>query len=190
MGVRGAPRGAVVEAVSNGERIVLRRSEAGIGIRMPEGEGFGLKAVPLECQVPAGFGWIGNPQLVLRVPSVSMVDLSAVAPPFRHHAAVPGGTNVNVVEVLEPGLARIRSWERGVEGETLCCGTGCAVAGAWLARTEGISAWQFQTAGKDPVSVSVTLEATGAWRDLWLTGLVRNLGVVRLDPRFLECGVP
>jgi len=140
-----------VEALSNGKNILLSRSEDGVGIRMPEGIGFGLSAAPMPLHMPAGFGWIGNPQLVLRVPSVAEVDLPVLAPPLRHHAAIPGGTNVNVVEVVVPGEARIRSWERGVEGETLCCGTGCAVAAAWLASTEGVHVWRFHTAGGETV---------------------------------------
>lgn len=164
---------------------MLRRDSEGVGIRMPEGEAFGLHAVPMATPFPAGFGWIGNPQLVLRVPSVAEVDLPVFAPPLRHHAAVPGGTNVNVVEVLAPGEARIRSWERGVEGETLCCGTGCAVAAAWLAHTDGVGSWRLHPAGGDIVSVNLALDAMGAWHDLWLSGPVRRLGTVHPEPSLL-----
>ncbi|MDP1830870.1 MAG: hypothetical protein Q8K67_02340 [Geothrix sp.] len=185
MAIPGAPGDGQVEAVSSGERILLRRGGEGIGIRMPQGEGFGLRAVPVPTAWPAGFGWIGNPQLVLRVPSVAAVDLPVLAPPLRRHAAFPGGTNVNVVEVLAPGEARIRSWERGVEGETLCCGTGSAVAAAWLAHTEGVRTWRLHTAGGETVSVGLDLDADGTWRDLWLSGPVRRLGVVHPDPSLL-----
>jgi len=149
---------------------------------MPEGEGFGLRPVPMPMDHPAGFGWVGNPQLVLRVPSVAKVDLPAFAPPLRYHPAIPGGTNVNVVEVIAPGEARIRSWERGVEGETLCCGTGSAVAAAWLAHAEGPTDWRFHTAGGEDIFVTLVPEAGGAWRDLWLSGPVRLLGRVVPDP--------
>jgi diaminopimelate epimerase len=152
---------------------------------MPEGNGFGLRPVPMPTTWPAGFGWIGNPQLVMRVPSVAAVDLPVLALPLRHHAAVPGGTNVNVVEVLAPGEARIRSWERGVEGETLCCGTGSAVSAAWLARTDGVLAWALHTAGGETVRVSLGLDAEGAWHDLWLSGSVRRLGTAHPDPSLL-----
>jgi len=185
LSIAGAPDGALVEAISSGERILLRRDGAEVGIRMPEGEGFGLRPVPIPTALPAGFGWIGNPQLVLRVPSVAEVDLPAFAPPLRYHAALPSGTNVNVVEVTGPGEARIRSWERGVEGETLCCGTGSAVAAAWLAQTEGLHSWRMLTAGNETVRVDLRLNPDGAWRDLWLSGPVRRLGVVHPDPSLL-----
>ncbi|HJV47977.1 MAG TPA: hypothetical protein VJ549_01760 [Geothrix sp.] len=183
--VPGAPSEPQVEVISSGEWILLRRDGDDIGIRMPEGEGFGLRTVPMPTSEPAGFGWIGNPQLVLRVPSVAAVDLPTFAPPLRHHAALPGGTNVNVIEVLAPGEAKIRSWERGVEGETLCCGTGSAVAAAWLAHTEGPSRWRLHTAGGETVKVDLKLDADGGWRDLWLSGPVRHLGIVHPDPSLL-----
>ncbi|HJU83315.1 MAG TPA: hypothetical protein VJ600_03820 [Holophagaceae bacterium] len=176
----GAPAGGVIEAVSSGERVRLRRDADGVGLRMPEGGECGLRPLPVAIPFPGGFGWVGNPQLVLRVAKVAEVDLAALAPPLRHHPAFAGGTNVNVVEVLGPGEARIRSWERGVEGETLCCGTGCAVAAAWLARTEGGTRWRFRNESPDPVVV--TLEPAGeGWRDLWLAGPLRRLGVVEPD---------
>lgn len=180
-----APLGDLIEAVSNGERILLRRDAAGIGIRLPEGEGCGLRAVPIAVPGPAGFGWVGNPQLVLEVPSVEAVDLPALAPPLRWHAAIPGGTNVNVVEVLALGQARIRSWERGVEGETLCCGTGCAVAAAWLAQRTGQRQWRLQPAGGEAVMITLELDGQGCWHDLWLSGPVLRIGSARPDEALL-----
>lgn len=185
LAIPGAPQDACVEVRSSSERILLRRRGGEVGIRMPEGDGFGLRTLPMPMDLPAGFGWIGNPQLVVRVPSVASVDLKTFAPPLRHHVAIPGGTNVNVVEVIAPGEARIRSWERGVEGETLCCGTGSAVAAAWLARTEGISSWRLHTASGEVVKVELDLTAEGSWRDLWLSGPVQRLGVAHPDPSLL-----
>lgn len=186
----GSPIGPEVEAVSSGEHILLRRSGSDVAIRLPEGPGFGLRDVPMPTPWPAGFGWVGNPQLVMRVPAVGAIDLPALAPPLRHHPALPGGTNVNVVEVLGPGEACIRSWERGVEGETLCCGTGCAVAAAWLASQGGPLAWRLHTAGGDTVQVTLGRQGPSGWQDLWLSGEVRRLGAISVEPPGQPCPGP
>jgi diaminopimelate epimerase len=161
---------------SCGQDVALRREASGIALRMPEGGGCGFRPSPLVLEEPHVCAWIGNPQLILEVPSVAAVDLGVLAPPLRHHAAFEQGTNVCIVELLGPGVARIRSWERGVEGETLACGTGTAVAGAWLASRTGILRWHFQPAGKDPLEVQVELRPDGTWCNLWLSGPVRVLG--------------
>jgi len=67
-----------------------------------------------------------------------------------------------------------------VEGETLCCGQGCAVAGAWLAQRTGLPDWEVVPAGGDPVRVHAELGGDGHWKSLWLGGPVRILG--RLQP--------
>lgn len=182
MAIAGGPSAEVIEAISNGEHILLRRDGGDAGIRMPEGKGFGLRPLPFAVDGPAAYGWIGNPQLVFRVASVEEVDLKAFALPLRSHPALAGGTNVNIIEVCAPGEARIRSWERGVEGETLCCGTGCAVAAAWLAQTEKRHTWRLRPKGGGIVTLSLELDSDGSWRELWLSGPVRRLGSVRPDP--------
>ncbi len=185
LGLQGAPRSEFVDATSSGESIRLRRFTGGpnlyTGIRMPEGPESGLKVPPIKFLEPAAFGFVGNPQLVLEVEDVDAVDLTSFAPPLRHHPVFPEGTNVNILQPTGKGTARIRSWERGVEGETLCCGTGCAVAVAWLAQRTGLSCWRLQPKGEDTVDVSVEIKADGSWRELWLSGRVRIIATVAPD---------
>ena len=73
----------------------------------------------------------GVPHAVLFVPDVKGVCLTALAPPLRYHALFPRGTNVSVANRGEGSVVAARTYERGVEGETLACGTG-AVAIATL----------------------------------------------------------
>ncbi|MCK5147686.1 diaminopimelate epimerase [bacterium] len=73
----------------------------------------------------------GVPHYVIFVPDVNDIDVSRIAPYYRHHKSFPQGVNVNFVSKVDKGL-EIRTFERGVEAETLACGTGC-VAAALLA---------------------------------------------------------
>jgi len=120
--------------------------------------------------------------LVIEVPDVGQVNLAEFAPPLRHHPNLPEGANISIIQVTAPGRARIRSWERGVEGETLCCGQGCAVAGAWLAQRSARRAWEFQPAGDDPLQVSLEGLVEGRWSGLWLAGPVQRIGTFQPDP--------
>lgn len=182
LAVLGAPEDSDLEVQSNGTPVRLRRDAAGAALRLPEGDGFGLRPVDLALPGDWAYGWIGNPQLVIEVADVTAVDLPTFAPPLRHHPALAGGANVNILDFQSPGHARIRSWERGVEGETLCCGTGCAVAAAWLARRTGQRRWALLPAGGDPVTVEVGGFEGPDWRDLWLSGPLRRIGAVTPDP--------
>lgn len=75
----------------------------------------------------------GVPHAVIWVEDAQAADLAGTGPRVRFHEFFkPAGTNVNFVQVLEPGWLRVRTYERGVEGETLACGTG-AVASASFA---------------------------------------------------------
>lgn len=182
----GAPTEETLDVVSSGERVSLRRDDAGIGLRMPEGEDTGMQPLPMPVWGalggrPTAFGFVGNPQLVVEKEGVSEMDLAAFAAPLRHHRSFQGGTNVNVVEIMGEGEARIRSWERGVEGETLCCGTGCALAGIWLAQRMGQPRWSFLTASGEKVIVEGTHLAGGKWRDLWVSGPVRRIAEATPD---------
>jgi diaminopimelate epimerase len=78
----------------------------------------------------------GVPHYVLFVEDADRAPLDVWGPALRRDRRFgPDGTNVDVVSIDERGAAHVRTWERGVEGETLACGTGAvATAFAMLLR--------------------------------------------------------
>jgi diaminopimelate epimerase len=69
----------------------------------------------------------GVPHAVLFTDDIEAFDLNTLGPKVRHHLLfAPKGVNFNVAQVKEDGTLWNRTFERGVEGETLACGTGCA----------------------------------------------------------------
>jgi diaminopimelate epimerase len=73
--------------------------------------------------------WTGTEHLVAPVADVDAVPLETWGPVLRHDDALqPEGANLNVVAPREGGGIRVRTFEKGVEGETLACGTGVLAA--------------------------------------------------------------
>ena len=71
-----------------------------------------------------GFVVVGVPHLVVQCADVAAVDVIARGRPMRRHASLREGANVNFVSPGANGRWRMRTYERGVEGETLACGSG------------------------------------------------------------------
>lgn len=84
-------------------------------------------------RIRCGDGWwflnTGVPHYVEFVDAVANADVAGRGKTIRHDTArFPQGTNVNFVEIEGEGRIRIRTYERGVEAETMACGTGAAAA--------------------------------------------------------------
>jgi diaminopimelate epimerase len=137
----------------------------------------------LPCEVPAierqageralFFGLVGVPHLVVLVDDVTDVDVDGRGRELRNHPALgEAGANANFVSApTAPGAPwLIRTFERGVEGETLACGTGTIAAAIGLAaRGHGTLPMTFRSWGGYPLLVSGRLAAESA-DDVWLRG--------------------
>jgi len=80
-----------------------------------------------------GFINTGVPHLVLNTtPDLEQIDVVGLGRELRYHQRFqPAGTNVNFVKIKNDNQLQIRTYERGVEDETLSCGTGiiaCTIA--------------------------------------------------------------
>jgi len=88
----------------------------------------------------------GVPHAVVPVSNLNTVDVTGQGRAIRYHEAfLPAGSNANFMSRSGKGIA-IRTYERGVEDETLACGTGASASALVAART-----WQL----KSPVEVEV-----------------------------------
>jgi diaminopimelate epimerase len=82
----------------------------------------------------------GTEHAVIFVPSCPEAQVEVNGPAVRKDEALaPAGANVNFVEISGPSSVRVRTFEKGVEAETLACGTG-AVASAFVAWRENLVA--------------------------------------------------
>ena len=71
----------------------------------------------------------GVPHAVAFVDALTAFDVFTLGRAIRRHPDfAPAGTNANFAQILAPGHIAIRTYERGVEDETLACGTGMAAS--------------------------------------------------------------
>lgn len=99
-------------------------------------------ALPLKAQHQGYYVHTGSPHHVFFVDDVDAVDLSAEGPALRYGAyAAAGGANINWLSPTGPdGMWHIRTYERGVEAETLSCGTGAVAAALALHQCQNLPA--------------------------------------------------
>ena len=113
----------------------------------------------------------GVPHAVLFVSDSDKAMVQSLGPEIRFHQQfAPKGTNVNFVQLLGPSSIRVRTYERGVEGETLACGTGVTAAALISARINRFpSPVAVQVRGGDTLEVGFE-ETDGQFRNVRLTG--------------------
>ena len=71
----------------------------------------------------------GVPHAIIFVEGIENIDVSNLGRQIRYYESfAPSGTNVDFVEVINDKTIKVRTYERGVEDETLACGTGAAAA--------------------------------------------------------------
>ena len=118
------------------------------------------------------------PHAVLFVPDADNVFVSGLGQALRYHKVFgPKGTNVNFVQKIGPNKLRVRTYERGVEGETLACGTG-VTASAIAAALRGLVKMPVRciVAGGDTLEVNFKMHSENQRRpatDISLKGPVR-----------------
>ena len=131
----------------------------------------GLRLGPGERR--AVLGQVGVPHLVVLLDDVDQLDLMGRGRALRFDPVLaPEGANVNFIS---PGANerewRMRTYERGVEAETLACGTGSVAAGCALQEWGlGRLPINIQTRSGRLLEIKATKARGGAYEDVWLAG--------------------
>ena len=139
-----------------------------------------LKMIDVKGITPVKGGYFlntGTRHFVKLVDSVETLDMEADAKPLRWAPAFqPEGANVNLVEARPDGL-HVRTFEKGVEGETLACGTGLTASAlaayhAGIAGTEqaGRVSYRLQCRRGDWLQVDFQAHPDSRFTDVYLTG--------------------
>ena len=166
------------------EGMILATDSGPVSSRCLEGEG---ELAEIEVAVPEGFTvpdiplghgeqsmWltvVGVPHLVVVVDDLREVQLAVRGRELRSHPAIgPAGANVNFIANGDAEWA-MRTYERGVEAETLACGTGAVASATGLAR-EGLVTLpcSFRTATGFELKVEAKMTDRGEFESAKLIG--------------------
>ncbi len=155
----------VIGAQLTGGLVTLQMSE-------PNDLRLGLK-VPLESKeaIHASYVDSGVPHVVVPVAKIDEVDVRSLGGVIRRHPMfAPRGANANFSEERGERRIAIRTYERGVEGETLACGTGVVASAIIFAANKNVSGpIEIQVRGGDTLQVDFSREGD-QFRNVTLTG--------------------
>lgn len=118
-------------------------------------------------EIRLGYAVAGVPHVVVEIDDIESADVTGRGPELRNHPALADGANVNFVAKRSDGSFAYRTYERGVEAETLACGTG-AVASAIMLSSWGESAHETTLWTRSGLPLVVTLIRKGS---AWLPSL-------------------
>lgn len=146
-----------------------------IGFSDPKAMAFDAKIKVGKDTINVDFVNTGVPHAVIFVKDIEKVDVKGIGAAVRYHKHfAPAGTNVNFVQVRKPHDILIRTYERGVEDETLSCGTGtCAASIVTALRQQGARAlYRMSVTARsgEVLKVDFTKDETGAPVDVWMQG--------------------
>lgn len=131
-----------------------------------------------------GFVNTGVPHVVMRTGDLRDVDVQEVGSAVRRHRSfATAGTNVSFMQIVSDGRLSVRTYERGVEAETLACGTGVTACGLIAAKNGWVKLpVEVETLSGDILVVNGVLTEEGA-RDVTLTGPAEHVfkGEVEYD---------
>lgn len=180
-----------VEVVTGAGPVAARQVDAAaVAVELPRPEGGEEVELTVGGRTVRGSHLVvGVPHLVVDWPAgLAAAPLAELGPPLRRHPHFPHGANVSFVHLPSTDRLEIRTWERGVEAETLACGTGVLAAVAvGVAQNRLALPVTVLTAGGFAMTVAASREAADRWI---LAGDARVLAEGHLLPAAAELPEP
>lgn len=126
----------------------------------------------LQVQKNAAFLDTGSPHYVVFCDDLSTENVLRTGKNIRYSADYAKlGVNVNLIEKVDPSTIRIATYERGVENETLSCGTGATASVLFYAHTFGITNATINVLTKGgTLTVSFEKSENDLYHNIWLSG--------------------
>ena len=169
-----------LEALDGVHRVRVEGEDVTVSMIRPHGFRSELGIIREPEFTEGGFVNTGVPHFVIFTDDVDRVDVNRYGPFYRKHEVFPQGTNVNFVQLLERKRIRVRTYERGVEKETLSCGTGCVASALITSRKYAYdSSVAVMTRGGE-----LTVRFDEKWDDIILAGRVEIVyeGILAVSP--------
>jgi len=120
-------KAGIIQAEVRGDSVKIKLTD-------PKDIRLGIPILINSHTLKANFINTGVPHTVIFVEGLDKIDILGLGCKIRNHKKfAPAGTNVDFIEVLNNNSLKIRTYERGVEDETLACGTGSVASALVLA---------------------------------------------------------
>lgn len=156
----------IINASVKGEEIKVNLTE-------PKDIKWNLCLTINECPYKVNFANTGVPHVVYFVKDIENIDVKEMGAKIRYHSDFsPAGANVDFVKVSNQNAnkIKIRTYERGVEDETLACGTGAVASAIISAEAEHLtSPIVVETRGKETLKVYFDM-VEGEFKNVYLEG--------------------
>jgi diaminopimelate epimerase len=154
----------IIDAEVRGDTVKLRLTE-------PRAMKVNISVMIEGQPIEVNFVNTGVPHVVIFVQDLDRYDVFNMGRKIRYHKDFqPEGTNANFMEVIDRHTIRIRTYERGVEDETLACGTG-AVASALISSSQGLVESPVDVRVKSGETLKIYFHKAGqGFEDIYLEG--------------------
>ncbi|MDD5495616.1 MAG: diaminopimelate epimerase [Candidatus Omnitrophica bacterium] len=166
-----APADMRIDTLAGTLRAHVKKDSVKVRLTDPKDIKWNLCLMIDKCPYKVSFANTGVPHVIHFVDDLDKVDVKEIGSSMRYHEEFsPAGTNADFVKVANSATINIRTYERGVEDETLACGTGAVASALIAAESEKMkSPVTVQTRGGEKLRVYFEMKG-GNFTNVFLEG--------------------